>query len=442
MKDHVYLGRYQAIHAIGEGGMSTVWLAHDSKTKRNVVVKVMRAELSSDPKCREAFRREMDFLSQFRHPYAVDFYQASLNDPGGPCIVMEQVLGTPLDELLERHGRMPPDRVGRLLGQLCAMLQALHDAGYVHRDLKPGNIIVVGADSPDERVKVIDFGLSRKLIGQAESPYIPIEKITTYSSGTPDYMSPEQLGDNAMDQRGDIYSVGIMLYELLTGGRPFRQRTPDELLRAHAEMPPPPFPRELEIPAAIEAVVRSCLAKMPADRPRSMRELATRFEEALGQQIWPDERPSKLPQGMPMASQPILQLPSDPDMVAFEMEAWMPAQIAEMKLKGFLNDIGGEVTESVPGLIRVYLKRPRASADPVPSGGFLAWLGFGKKPPEPEADLVEMEVRMATTGPAKTNHLQINSTLRMVRGQRPDDWNQWCDRIIREMSAYLIAKRL
>src|SRR4051794_8609280 len=125
MLNRIFMGRYRAVQFLGEGGMSTVWLAHDSRTGRGVVIKVMKEQFLADPKCREAFRREIDFLQSFQHPYAVAFYQASLNDPLGPCLAIEYVEGVPLDHLLQEQGRLPALRVGKLLGKLCSMLHAL-----------------------------------------------------------------------------------------------------------------------------------------------------------------------------------------------------------------------------------------------------------------------------------------------------------------------------
>src|SRR2546423_14997242 len=126
MLNRIFMGRYRAVQFLGEGGMSTVWLAHDSRTGRGVVIKVMKEQFLADPKCREAFRREIDFLQSFRHPYAVAFYQASLTDPSGPCLAIEYIDGKPLDRLLEEQGKLAPPRGGKLLGKLCPNLPALH----------------------------------------------------------------------------------------------------------------------------------------------------------------------------------------------------------------------------------------------------------------------------------------------------------------------------
>src|SRR5262249_433101 len=156
-------------------------------------------------KFRERFQRETLMMARFQHPYAVALYDASLNDPQGPCIVMEYVRGISLDDLLLRNGRLSPMRVGRLLGQLCEVLRAAHSAGMVPRDLKPANLMVVDPDTPYEKIKVMDFGLA-KLV---DTPRIPLEQITDtnteFAVGTPGYICPEQVRGEQMDHRGDIY---------------------------------------------------------------------------------------------------------------------------------------------------------------------------------------------------------------------------------------------
>lgn len=447
MTDRVFMGRYHTTQFLGEGGMSNVWLAREQGAGRRVVVKVMKGEFLTDPKCREAFRREIDFLKTFRHPFAVEFYQASLNDPAGPCLAIEYVEGKPLDRLLQETGRLSPDRVGNLLGKLCAMLHALHGLGYVHRDLKPANVVMLGAGTPAETIKVLDFGLTRKLVEQSETPYIPIEKITQFTQGTPDYMSPEQLGGGPLDYRSDLYSVGVMLYEMLTGARPFKGKDVAEVLLAHAEQPPPPFSKKDGISPVIESIVLLCLAKKPESRPPTARDLAMLYGQALRRPIWDEKAAAAMKEATDeSAHDAVLEHPTsaaDPDEMNYQLQAWMPQQIAEMKIRGFLNDLGGEVTESLPGMIRVYLKRPRpAAAKAAEPGGFLSWLGLGKKTEAvEEADLIEMEVHM-TKAPAsdRANQLLIAIRLRQVRGMLARDWSDWCDKIVREISAYLMAK--
>src|SRR3984893_5525151 len=155
------LGRDETVRLLGEGGMGRVYLARQLDLGRQVVVKIMHDHIASDPKFCERFQREMLMMARFQHPYAVTLYDASLNDPQGPCIVMEYIKGITLDTLLQRNDRLSPVRVGRLLGQICEVLQAAHGEGVIHRDLKPANLMVVDPDTPYEIIKVMDFGLAK-----------------------------------------------------------------------------------------------------------------------------------------------------------------------------------------------------------------------------------------------------------------------------------------
>src|SRR5262245_16890580 len=156
MVGRIFLNRYEAIRLLGEGGMGKVFLARQLDLGRQVVIKVMHDHIVTEPKFRERFERETLLMANFQHPYAVTLYDASLSDPLGPCIVMEFVRGINLETLLIRNGRMSPGRVGRLMGQLCEVLQAAHDEQMIHRDLKPANLMVVDADTPREKIKVMD----------------------------------------------------------------------------------------------------------------------------------------------------------------------------------------------------------------------------------------------------------------------------------------------
>src|SRR5947207_1398769 len=166
MVGRVFLGRYETIRLLGEGGMGRVYLARQLDLGRQVVVKVMHDHIAADPTFKERFQRETLLMARFQHPYAVTLYDASLNDPQGPCIVMEHIKGVTLDHLLQESPRLPPARVGRLLHMLCEVLQAAHADGIVHRDLKPANLMVVDAGTPYELLKVMDFGLA-KLVSAA-----------------------------------------------------------------------------------------------------------------------------------------------------------------------------------------------------------------------------------------------------------------------------------
>ncbi|MBV9123270.1 MAG: serine/threonine protein kinase, partial [Planctomycetes bacterium] len=200
MIGRVFLGRYEAVRLLGEGGMGVVYLARQRDLGRHVVVKVMHDHIAADPKFRERFQRETLLMARFQHPYAVTLLDASLDDPQGPCIVMEYIRGITLDVLLEKNQhRLSPARVGRLLGQLCEVLYAAHNQGIVHRDLKPGNLMIVDADTPYEKLKVMDFGLA-KLHGRDK--FRPLTQSEgEFAIGTPAYISPEQVRGEKTDHR-------------------------------------------------------------------------------------------------------------------------------------------------------------------------------------------------------------------------------------------------
>src|SRR5262249_16936535 len=187
---------------------------------------------------------------------------------------------------LQTNSRLTPARAGRLLYQLCEVLQAAHGVGIVHRDLKPANLMIVDPDTPYELLKVMDFGLAKML---TPDQYAKITQThTEFAVGTPGYMCPEQARGDEMDGRGDLYSVGVILYELLAGRLPFAVRSTMDLLLAHVTEDPPPLTFEsndLEVPPAVEEVVRRCLAKNPEDRPRNARELAELYEAALASDL-------------------------------------------------------------------------------------------------------------------------------------------------------------
>jgi len=168
-----FLGKYKAVRLLGEGGMGKVFLGRKLGSVKQVVIKVMHSHIAANPTFRQNFQREMAVMTRFHHPHAVSLFDASPED-ASPFIVMEYVPGVTLDALIQQHGRLAPIRVGRVLGQICLVLQAAHDAGIIHRDLTPVNVMVSNAGKPTENVKVMDFGLAR----MGDGPYIPLEKLT------------------------------------------------------------------------------------------------------------------------------------------------------------------------------------------------------------------------------------------------------------------------
>lgn len=439
MIGRTYLGRYEATRLLGEGGMGRVYLARQvDLPDRQLVIKVMHEQIVADIRFRERFRQEVDNMGKFQHPYAVTLHDFSFDDPQGPCIVMEYVRGVNLDTLLHRNGRFSPARVGRLLGQMCEVLEAAHARGIIHRDMKPANIMVVDPDTPRERIKVMDFGLAKII----DSPGVAkiVDHNFDFAVGTPAYICPEQLRDGTMDHRGDIYSVGVMLFELLTGRLPFLGATQEEMLYANALEKPPTFAEAGAgdwAPQAVETVVQRCLAKDPNERPQSAQDLASEYEAALASASSRVSTPPRRTNGdlsPDKAFQPTyIAPPDDPNAILFTLEAWMPTSVALVKLRGYVQDSRGEVLESIPGKVRVRLP---AGQNAVASKGRLSWLGLGRKP---GPIIVELHLQQ-TEG--RHSHLHIDARFRPGDSTPATDagWRARCVAHYINLRGYLIGK--
>jgi serine/threonine-protein kinase len=440
--ERTFLNRYQAIRLLGEGGMGQVYLARQLDLGRQVVVKVMHDHIASDPKFRERFERETKIMAKFQHAYAVTLYDASLDDPQGPCIVMEYIKGITLDQMVQNNkGRLSSGRVGRLLGQLCEVLQAAHNDGVIHRDLKPANLMVVEPDTPYEKIKVMDFGLA-KLV---EGPTLRDANSSSpdFAVGTPAYICPEQVRGEPMDHRGDLYSVGIILYELLTGKLPFNGTVPLDILMAHSTEKPPSFAQVGAagvVSSAVEAMVMNCLEKDPAQRPQSARDLHDLYEKALAakEKFEPLEDPTTAAH-TPSVPGPLDfdQKVVDPHAVVYHMEAWMPEAVAEYKLRGFVQDAGGKVEASVPGLIRVRLGAPGTPYEI--RKGLLGALGLRRR-----HGLIEMYLRLEPADPKRQTLLKITVLMLMIGGPPPDpeEFQARCSTIYGDLRGYLMGQDL
>jgi eukaryotic-like serine/threonine-protein kinase len=447
MASRIFLGRYETVRLLGEGGMGRVYLARQTDLGRQVVVKVMHDHIANDPKFRERFQREMLLMARFQHPYVVALYDASLSDPHGPCIIMEYIKGVSLDTLIHRNGRLTPARVGRLLAQLCEALYAAHSEGIAHRDLKPAHLMVVDPDTPYEKIKVMDFGLA-KLVEDAAGMgmfHKAAETGVDFAVGTPGYISPEQVRGEHVDYRCDIYSVGVLLFELLTGRLPFTRDETMDVLFAHATEAPPSFAEvgAVWVPPEVERVVLRCLAKSPNERPSSARDLAQEFQEALLQaEDHPEPPLSAVPPAPPPSSleradtpTQVLPPPSSalqPGVVIHQMEAWMPDAIASYKLRGFVQDHDGQVLESAPGRIRVRLGAPPAGSG---SGAF-AWFGLRRRD-----TTLDIELRLERSNPLQQNQLLITVLMSSpdVKGPGTAAWREHCGKIYCDLRAHLAA---
>ena len=273
----VFNGRYELHRRLGRGGMAEVFLARDQLLDRPVAVKVLFPEFATDPAFVERFRREATAAANLNHPNIVGVYDWGEAD-GTYFIVMEYVDGRTLSEILRAEGPLHPDRVADVGADVAAALGFAHRNGVVHRDVKPGNVLVTAAG----QVKVADFGIARAITANADENLTQVGTVM----GTATYFSPEQARGDAVDPRSDIYSLGCVLYELLVAARRSAATRPVAIAYKHVQESPVP-PRQLnpELPAAIEAIVLKCLAKNPANRYPSAEDLRAdlrRFREGSG----------------------------------------------------------------------------------------------------------------------------------------------------------------
>ena len=258
-------GRYQLRELLGQGGMASVHLAYDSVLDRQVAIKTLHTELGREQAFRERFRREAQSVAKLTHTNIVSVFDTGEDDVDGmttPYIVMEYVEGRPLGSVLEedirRQGAMPADKALEVTADVLAALEISHEMGLVHRDIKPGNVMVTKRGV----VKVMDFGIARAMQSGVTSM-----TQTGMVVGTPQYLSPEQALGRGVDARSDLYSVGIMLFQLVTGRLPFEADSPLAIAYAHVqEEPPVPSSINRSLSPAVDALITRALKKNPNER--------------------------------------------------------------------------------------------------------------------------------------------------------------------------------
>ena len=264
---HLLRDRYELTERIAVGGMGEVWRARDRLLGRTVAAKVLREDLVGDEASLARLRAEARNASAVVHPNVAVLLDYGEQDGGG-FLVMEHVTGEPLSAVLGREGTLPPKRLLPILAQCAHGLHATHEAGVIHRDVKPSNVLL----TPDGTVKLTDFGISLGI----DQPALTAAGMVM---GTAQYLPPELAMGKPARPAGDIYALGVIAYEALTGRRPFTGTTQVDIAMAHVTTPLPPLPDD--VPAPVRELVTAMLAKDPADRPSSAADLARRVELLL-----------------------------------------------------------------------------------------------------------------------------------------------------------------
>ncbi|MBX9770632.1 MAG: serine/threonine-protein kinase [Candidatus Obscuribacterales bacterium] len=282
-------GRYKILSKIGRGGMSVVYKGQHLLMDRIVAIKMLHADLISDPVTISRFQQEAKAVSSLTHPNVILIFDFGLSSQGLPYLVMDYLQGESLSDILKRQGHLPVKRCVEIFTQACDALTHAHHKGIIHRDIKPANIMLTIDEDQHEIVKVVDFGIAKMLPRDGEEAI----KLTQTGEifGTPLYMSPEQIMGRQLDVRSDIYSLGCVIYESLTGRPPCLGNNAMDTMNKHLAMEPPHFvdalPEEY-IPEAIEAVVWKALAKDPEKRYQTMNEFKQDLLIAGGPTDWKD----------------------------------------------------------------------------------------------------------------------------------------------------------
>ncbi|MBA3994026.1 MAG: hypothetical protein C0469_10915 [Cyanobacteria bacterium DS2.3.42] len=279
-------GKYEVLENVGQGGMSVVYKAMQTAMHRIVAVKMLKMGLSSDPVFSQRFSREASLLGKLNHPNIVTVFDSGMTAQGNLYLAMDFLSGPTLQDILDKTGAIPVERAAPLILQICDALNHAHKRDIIHRDLKPGNIMIETDHRGEEVVKIVDFGLAK--MGEGS------ERLTRAGElwGSSFYMSPEQCNGAESDARSDIYSFGIVIYQMLTGKVPFRGSGFMETVSKQLNESPPPLKMtkaDLVLPDMTERVIFKCLEKTPESRFQTVADLKSALQSALPEAPKPEK---------------------------------------------------------------------------------------------------------------------------------------------------------
>lgn len=271
------IGRYRLIRRIGSGGMGEVWQAHHTAIRGDVAVKVLRVDRSVDPQYVERFRREVMALAELSHPHTIRIFDYGITEDSLCYYVMELLQGEDLERLVKDSGALEPSRAVELAAQICSALSEAHEAGIIHRDVKPANVFVTHPSEFEDFIKVLDFGIAKVTV---EGDQTDMTR-TGWAGGTAAYMSPEVVAGRQATPASDVYAVGMVLYFMLAGAPAFEGPNRAAVLRDQLIAPPPSLADKSPVPVSAElaTVIARCLEKTPDLRPATARELLDLLRE-------------------------------------------------------------------------------------------------------------------------------------------------------------------
>ena len=311
--DQEVAGQFRIVEKIGKGGMGAVYKAEQPDMNRYVAIKILHSRYLSRSDLVSRFRREARAMSQLSHPNTARVFLYGQLDDGACYFVMEHLVGQNLAQLVRAEGAMEPKRAMRIMIQVCSALEEAHQAGIVHRDLKPENVFITTQGGIRDFPKVLDFGLAKV----TERQMRPGSMVLTQQGmvfGTPEFMSPEQAHGKTLDARSDIYSLGIILYELLTGKLPFDAKQPIEYIQLHVNATPIPLSERrpgTTFPPGLEEVLMAALAKKPEERYASAAEFAAALDSVLQAEAG-EGGPISLPTPIPAVPVPVPEPLAEP----------------------------------------------------------------------------------------------------------------------------------